>query len=185
MTKKIAVIGAGNGGQALAAYFAMNKQYEVRLFDYFADPVDAVQKQGYIELEGAVTGKGYIALASTDMGKVMTDADLIMVVNPAIYHNKIAKEMAEHIREGQIVFLSPSSVFGAFAFKKALEDAGCPLEAVSDGCKRIPSASVKIIILEAPIQAALAAPGGVQQPQGVLVKEGTKPGREGRQLGGN
>ncbi len=125
MTKKIAVIGAGNGGQALAAYFAMNKQYEVRLFDYFADPVDAVQKQGYIELEGAVTGKGYIALASTDMGKVMTDADLIMVVNPAIYHNKIAKEMAEHIREGQIVFLSPSSVFGAFAFKKALEDAGC------------------------------------------------------------
>ena len=56
---------------------------------------------------------------------------------------------------------------------------------MSDRCKRIPSASVKVIILEAPIQATLAAPGGVQQPQRVLVKGGTKPGREGRHLDGN
>ena len=125
MKKRLAVIGAGNGGQAMAAYFAMNNEYEVRIFDYFQEPVDVIMKQGYIELEGAVEGKGNIALASTDMGEVVKDADLIMVVNPAIYHNKIAKEMAQYIAEDQIIFLSPSSVFGAFAFKKALEDAGC------------------------------------------------------------
>ncbi len=125
MKKTIAVIGAGNGGQALAAYFAMNEDYEVKIFDYFDAPIDVIKAQGYITLEGAITGKGEISLASTDMGEVVKDADLIMVVNPAIYHNKIAKEMAPFIKEDQIIFLSPSSVFGAFAFKKALEDAGC------------------------------------------------------------
>lgn len=125
MKKNIAVIGAGNGGQAMAAYFAMNEEYEVRIFDYFDAPVEVIREQGYIQLEGAVEGRGNITLASTDMGEVVKDADLIMVVNPAIYHNKIAKDLAPYIKEDQIIFLNPSSVFGAFAFKKALEDAGC------------------------------------------------------------
>ena len=125
MKKKLTVIGAGNGGQALAAYFAMNENYEVRIFDYFNEPIDVIREKGCIELEGAIVGSGNIVLASTDMGEVVKGADLIMVVNPAIYHNKIAKEMAAHLEDGQLVFLSPSSVFGAFAFKKALEDAGC------------------------------------------------------------
>lgn len=109
----------------MAAYFAMNEDYEVRIFDYFDAPVETIKAQGYIQLEGAVEGRGDIALASTDMGEVVADADLIMVVNPAIYHNKIAKDLAQYIKEEQVIFLNPSSVFGAFAFKKALEDVGC------------------------------------------------------------
>ncbi|MGN1143238.1 MAG: NAD/NADP octopine/nopaline dehydrogenase family protein [Anaerovoracaceae bacterium] len=123
--KKIAIIGAGNGGQALAGYFGMNDDYEVRIFDYFQEPIDVISKQGYIDLEGAITGRGPVKLASTDMGEVVNGADLIMVVNPSIYHKKIATEMAKYIVDDQIIFLHPSSVFGAFAFKKALEDAGC------------------------------------------------------------
>lgn len=121
---KIAVIGAGNGGQAMAAYFAMAGN-EVKIFDYFEAPIKAIQEKGYIELIGAVEGKGEITLASNDMEEVMEGADLLLIVNPAIYHSKIAKSCAPYIREGQQIFLSPSSVFGAFAFKKALEDNGC------------------------------------------------------------
>ena len=124
MGKKIAVIGAGNGGQAMAAYFSMFGN-EVRIFDYFPETVQAISQKGFIELTGAVEGKGKIEFASTDMGKVVDGADLILVVNPAIYHNKIAKTMAPFIKDDQIIFLNPSSVFGAFAFKKALEDLGC------------------------------------------------------------
>ncbi len=120
----IAVIGAGNGGQAMAAYFAMAGN-EVRIFDYFEEPIQAIREKGYIELIGAVEGKGEIALASNDIQSVMEDADLILIVNPAIYHSKIAKTCAPYIKPGQQIFLSPSSVFGAFAFKKALEDNGC------------------------------------------------------------
>ena len=121
---KIAVIGAGNGGQAMAAYLAMAGD-EVRIFDYFEEPINAINEKGYIELVGAVEGIGKITLASNDIESVMKDADLILIVNPAIYHNKIAKTCAPYIKEGQLIFLCPSSVFGAFAFKKALEDNHC------------------------------------------------------------
>ena len=124
MKKTVAVIGAGNGGQAMAAYFAM-AGWEVRIFDYFDKPIQAIKQKGYIELTGAVEGRGSIALASNDIGRVVQQADLILVVNPAIYHNKIAKSMAPYVHDGQVIFLNPSSVFGAFAFKKALEDLGC------------------------------------------------------------
>lgn len=122
--RKIAVIGAGNGGQAMAAYFALTG-CEVRMFDYFEETIKAIKEKGYIELTGAVEGKGKIALASTEIEEVIEGTDLLLVVTPAIYHNKIAKTCAPYIKEGQKIFLSPSSVFGAFAFKKALEDSGC------------------------------------------------------------
>lgn len=120
----ISVIGAGNGGQAMAAYFAI-AGCETRIFDFFEKPIKRIKELGYIELEGAIEGKGDIAVASNDIAEVLKDTDLIMVVNPAIYHNKIAKACAPYIREGDKIFLNPSSVFGAFAFKKALEDQGC------------------------------------------------------------
>lgn len=107
----------------MAAYFGM-AGWEVRIFDYFPETVQAIAKKGCIKLEGAVEGTGSIALASTDIGQVMDCADLIFVVNPAIYHNKIAKNMAPYIQDNQVIFLNPSSVFGAFAFKKALENLG-------------------------------------------------------------
>lgn len=121
--KKIAVIGAGNGGQAMASYFAI-AGYQVNIFDYFQDPIDEIKKKGEIELEGAITGVGKINIASTNMKAVVDGVDLIMIVNPAIYHNKIAKDLAPTLKVGQLIFLNPSSVFGAFAMKKALEDAG-------------------------------------------------------------
>lgn len=124
MQIKIAVIGAGNGGQAMAACFGMLEKYEVSVYDYFSETVSALNEKGEIELEGAVTGKGKIKAASTDIGEVIQNKDLIVVVNPAIYHNRLAKSMAPFLKEGQVIFLNPSNVFGAFAFKKALEDAG-------------------------------------------------------------
>ena len=39
----IAVIGAGNGGQAMAAYFAMAGN-EVRIIDYFEERIQAIRE---------------------------------------------------------------------------------------------------------------------------------------------
>lgn len=120
----IAVLGAGNGGQAMAAYFGM-AGYEVRLYDKFEEPISILKKQGYITLEGAVKGQGKIAMATNDIGEAVDGADLIMVVNPSIYHRGLAASLAPYIKDDQLIFLNPSSVFGAFAFKRALEEDGC------------------------------------------------------------
>lgn len=122
--KKMTIIGGGNGGQAMAGYFGMHDDYEVRVFDYFEKPVNVLREKGEIELTGAIEGRGKIALATTDLKEALDGTDLIMVVTPALYHNKIARDVAPYLKKDTIVLLSPSSVFGAFAFKKALEDEG-------------------------------------------------------------
>lgn len=122
--KKLTVIGGGNGGQAMAGYFAMNDEYEVTIFDYFKETIASLKEKKEIRLTGAVEGVGKLALATTSMKEALDGSDMIMVVMPAIYHNKVAEDMAPYVKEDAVIFLSPSSVFGAFAFKKGLEDAG-------------------------------------------------------------
>lgn len=123
MSYKFSIIGAGNGGQAMAAYFKMTGN-EVRLYDAFEATVDNINKKGTITLEGAVETEQKIDLITTDLEKCVDGVDVIMVVNPAIYHRSIAEKLAPYLKEGQLIFLNPSAAFGAFAFKKALEDNG-------------------------------------------------------------
>ncbi|SHI50970.1 opine dehydrogenase [Dethiosulfatibacter aminovorans DSM 17477] len=120
---KWAVIGAGNGGQAIAGHLGL-LGYEVNIYDAFEETIDAIQKQGGIHIGGIEEGFGKIKIASTDIGAVICDADIIMVVNPSIYHRAIAEKCAPYLKDDQIVFLHPGATFGAFAFKKALEDCG-------------------------------------------------------------
>ncbi|MGB5824699.1 MAG: NAD/NADP octopine/nopaline dehydrogenase family protein [Proteocatella sp.] len=121
---KYAVIGAGNGGQATAGYLAA-KGYEVRLFDFLEDNVSKLKKVGSIELSGALEMTGTPKLISGNMQEVIEGVDMVIVVNPSTYHGKIAAECSKFITENQVVLLHPASTFGAFAFKKALEDNGC------------------------------------------------------------
>lgn len=118
-----AIIGAGNGGQAFAGYLT-NLGYRVRLFDFFEDTIEKINANGCIKLTGAIESTSKIDLISTDLQEVISGADVIMIINPAMYHRKIAKECAQYVSKNQIIFLNPGSTFGAFAFKKALEDYG-------------------------------------------------------------
>ena len=95
MKKTVAVIGAGNGGQAMAAYFAM-AGWEVRIFDYFDKPIQAIKQKGYIELTGAVEGRGSIALTS----KVQIQIFRSLACSP----QKISAHLAHHVvKEGRTI----------------------------------------------------------------------------------
>ncbi len=123
MSKKIAILGGGNGGQAFAAYFK-SRGYDVALFDFFPETVEAINAKGSIELTGARQIRVDFAQADTDMGAVVEGAALIVVINPSTHHRKLAAELAKHLQEEQIIFINPGATFGSFAFKKALEDHG-------------------------------------------------------------
>ena len=47
-----AVIGGGNGGQSMAGHLAL-MGYRVRLYDIFAETIEAIDRQGGIEMECA------------------------------------------------------------------------------------------------------------------------------------
>lgn len=126
---KWAIIGAGNGGQAIAGHLGL-LGYEVNIYDAFEETIDVIQKQGGIHIGGIEEGFGKINMATKDIGEAISEADIIMVVNPSIYHRNIAEKCAPYLKENQIVFLHPGATFGAFAFKKALEDNGFDKEIV-------------------------------------------------------
>ena len=123
MTRRIAIIGGGNGGQAFAAYFTQHG-HSVKLYDAFESTVNAINERGHIELIGGLELDVPFANAYTDMGEVVADAEIIVIINPSTFHRGIAFELAKHLKPGQIVFINPGATFGSFAFKEALDDAG-------------------------------------------------------------
>ncbi len=124
---KWAIIGGGNGGQSIAGHLSI-MGYSVRLYDIFAETISAISEQGGIHVEGAVQGFGKLDLATTDIGKAVDGADVVMVVAPATAHRAIAKACAPVLTNGQIVILHPGATCGSLEFRQVLEVEGCSAE---------------------------------------------------------
>ncbi len=125
MTKPIAVIGAGNGGTAIAAFLA-SKGASVNLCDLFPQYVEGIQKDGGITLtiEGKTT-RETLTYVGTDVAKTIKDVKLIMVVTPSFTHKMIAEACSSLLEDGQIVVLNPGRTGGAVEFLATIRKLGC------------------------------------------------------------
>lgn len=121
---KVAVIGAGNGGQAIAGYAAL-KGYEVSLYDRNETKIHELKLKGFIELKGQISGTGKVSRFTPNIGEAVADADLVMITTVANAHAEVARSIAPHIKEGQIIILNPGRTCGALVFKQALVESGC------------------------------------------------------------
>lgn len=127
---KFTVIGAGNGGKAMAAHLALMGQ-DVTLFNRTESRIEAIKELGTIRLEsyeGGPHGFGELQLVTSDMAEALDKADMIMVVVPATAHASIAAKAAPHLRDGQIIILHPGRTGGALEFTKVLRDLDCPAD---------------------------------------------------------
>ena len=117
---KIAVLGAGAGGTAIAFDCAFHG-HEVRLFDFpqFPENIRGIDEKKRIDAEGDISGSAKIAYAGHDIDEALKDAELIYVVGPAYSTEPFGKAVAGKLRPGQTVIVSPSSCGGALAFKRA------------------------------------------------------------------
>lgn len=121
---KFAVIGAGNGGQAIAGYLAM-KGYDVNIYNRTSSVITELEKKGEIELVGTITGKGKPKLFTSDISEAIQGTDVIMVTTTAVGHSEIAKQIAPILDHGQIIILNPGRSGGALEFKQKLIENGC------------------------------------------------------------
>ena len=121
---KIAVLGGGNGSFAAAGDFAL-RGHDVRLWRRDADQVAAHQAAGARILVKDVNGRHHVdlALVTTDIAEAVGGADLVLCPAPAFAQYDIAKQLAPHLRDDQVVFLPPAT-FGSMIFAKAAHDAG-------------------------------------------------------------
>lgn len=124
------IIGGGNGGQSMAGHLGV-MGFPVRIYDISEENVAVINEQGGIQFEGGVVeGFGKVQFATTDMGKAVDGADIVVVVAPALVHRIIAKNMAPYLKDGQIVFIHPGATCGSLEFRKVLDDEGCTADVV-------------------------------------------------------
>ena len=123
--ESIAVIGAGNGGHAMAAHMTL-KGFPVRFYEMprFADNLQPAQERGGIKLTGVV-GEGFMRpeLMTTDMAEAIRGASHIFVTTQAVGHEEVAQLSAPHLEENQTVVIFPGSG-GSLQFAKTLRDKG-------------------------------------------------------------
>lgn len=126
---KICVIGAGNGGQALAGYLAL-KGFDVSLFNRSERRILPIMKTGKIKLEGEVNATAQLSFATTNLAEAVRERKLLMVVVPANAHREIAEKLAPLLEDGQIVVLNPGRTAGALEFVNVLKEKGVKKDVV-------------------------------------------------------
>jgi opine dehydrogenase len=121
---KIAVLGGGNGSLAAGGDLAL-AGHEVALWRRDMAAVAAHRAAG-----GAIQIKdsrgrhaARPALITADLAEAVAGAALVLCPAPATAHADIARRLAPHLTDGQVVFLPPGT-FGSLLFAKATWDAG-------------------------------------------------------------
>jgi opine dehydrogenase len=124
---KIALLGAGHGGLALAGDLG-RMGFEVTLFSFFPGELAPVRERGGVELSGEITGFGPVARVVESLPDAVATAELVLIVAPAISHQTYASLLAGSLRDGQTVVLNPGRTGGALEFDRALVRHGCRAE---------------------------------------------------------
>lgn len=123
--KKIAVLGAGNGGCAAAADLTL-RGFEVRLFARSEATIAKLVKAGEIELvENGTSRKAAPFFMSSHLPPVVQGADFIVIATPSVGHQYLARGLANHLADGQCILLNPGHTGGALHFADLLRAFGC------------------------------------------------------------
>lgn len=121
--EKLAVLGAGGGGHAMAADLAL-AGVKVNLFEFkdFEKNIAPMKEKGSIEISGvARNGQAKLELVTTDLEEAISDVSHIMVVTQSLGHNRLARELKPILKENQVIFMFAGSG-GGLLFVNVLGD---------------------------------------------------------------
>ena len=119
------VIGAGNGGKAMAAYLAL-EGFQTTMFNRTLSHIEIIRQRGGIDLENPSEPRGFGKLykVTDNMEEALMDSNVLMVVVPSTAHADIARMAAPFLREDHIVILHPGRTGGALEFRQVLVEEG-------------------------------------------------------------
>jgi opine dehydrogenase len=117
----ISIIGAGNGGQAMAAHFTI-LGHKVTLYNRTIEKISNLLENPEIELTETINGKVKIAKVTTKISEAIIGAELIMVTTTADAHKYIAKQIAPYVEDNQIIVLNPGRTLGAIEFAGIIKE---------------------------------------------------------------
>jgi len=120
MSETIAVLGAGNGGCAIAAHLAL-QGHKVNLYEIpeLAEGFKPLKEKKETVISGkAENAVARLNMATTDIGEAVDGVETIIVTVPAFGYRHIAELLAPALSSGQLVAFIP----GAFATIDCLEE---------------------------------------------------------------
>lgn len=120
---KIAIVGAGNVGQAIAGHMTL-KGHSVHVFSRFESDYAAIQERGGIRLTGDIEGEAVPDLLTTDLARAVDGVDVIVVAAPAFAHPYLSGELAEVIEPDQLVLFQPAVLGSALELTRKTKLAG-------------------------------------------------------------
>ena len=89
---KFAIIGAGAGGQSMAAILT-DKGYTTRLYDIDKEKIHRLQELDTIKVTGVIECEAKPAVITDSIEEVMTDVDVVMIVSTTDAHGSIAAQI--------------------------------------------------------------------------------------------
>ena len=124
---KVAVLGGGNGAYAAAADLG-EQGHEVRLWRRDRSAFAPVLEQRSISLvDERGTRSVPVAHPTLDLGEALRGAELVVVPAPATAQEDLARAMAPHLADGQVVFLPPGT-FGSYVMAEVARNGGSRAE---------------------------------------------------------
>ncbi len=122
----ITIMGGGNGARTVAADMTL-AGHIVTLFEFeqFHENIKNIFESRKIEISGeARQGIAEINNLTHDISKAITDAELIIIVVPALVHRVYAKALAPYLKDGMNIVLVPGT-FGSLEFYTYIREYGC------------------------------------------------------------
>jgi len=150
--KTITIIGAGNGGFAMAADLGLSG-WKVNLYELprFKENLTPLLKEGGIHITGAAnTGFAKLAKITPNIQEAIEDASCLMVNMVSLAHEEMAEILAPVIREDQALFILPGNA-GSLVFAKVFRKKGKKMTApiaetltLPYGCRKTGPNSVNV-----------------------------------------
>jgi opine dehydrogenase len=146
--RRVAIVGAGNGGCA-AAVDLVQRGFDVRLLGRSSTTLAPLQARGGIEHDGEL-GEGFakIPLITTDVGSALREADAVVVMGPTQAHADIARTLAPDLKPDQVFFAAPGHTLTLLAH--TLREAGhrnpvtCESATLPYICRKISETRIRI-----------------------------------------
>ncbi|MGW1420799.1 NAD/NADP octopine/nopaline dehydrogenase family protein [Bradyrhizobium manausense] len=125
----ITVLGGGNGSYAAAADLS-EQGHGVRLWRRDAAGLVPLLEKKSITLKDEKGAREVpVALVTTDIGEAIRGSELIVIPTPAFAQDVIARLIAPHLTDGQVIFLPPGT-FGSFAMMQQVRACGSKADVI-------------------------------------------------------
>ena len=145
----ISVIGAGNGGQAIAGYCA-SLGISVCLYNRSLTRFAQFIQNKKIKLIGCIEKTSKIEKFTDNIKEAIEFSDIILIAVTASAHKIIAEQISPYLRDGQIILLNPGRTCGVLEFSSILNNQGrtyyiAEAQTLMFACREIEPGTINII----------------------------------------